>query len=339
MIRAIKEEYCKENLVQLIPYSDVCQLIIDKDEILLLKDGNNILINKYANHPKRFLFPYSDKEINYDYDNKRYTQLFEYNKIYLNFRSSVSGASLHKNYFFKGTKRALYLNETLSLDDRNLLKDERYLTREETEKFFDSEQYDSMYILDKNGNIIYAKSNNDGVVIDKKIIPSDEEIIKSELENRTSIEKKLLGNNHDTTFITKQYSAKTIDEIENFSIYGPILFSDYSHILITVKDGNFDVKWFTLDFIQKDKFKLTTSNILVTEPTIDDVINYTENDTIRYIPDPIKLENNEAIKKAIEKIPEDNLPEITLTHDNIDENKLKDKENTPKFLRKLLKKD
>lgn len=33
MIKAVSEKYCKDNLVQLMSYTDQCQLIMDIDEI------------------------------------------------------------------------------------------------------------------------------------------------------------------------------------------------------------------------------------------------------------------------------------------------------------------
>ena len=59
-------------------------------------------------------------------------------------------------------------------------------------------------------------------------------------------------------------------------------------MLLTVKNGKFDLKWFRIDFISKDKFKLTTSPIAVIEPTIDDVITYSSNYDIEYTPKPTK---------------------------------------------------
>lgn len=153
MIRAVSEKYCKDNLVQLMPYIDQCQLIMDTDEILFLKIGNRILVNKYENHQSRHLFPYSD---NIKYRNgfeSYYNQLFEYNKIYLNFRSY----RFDKMYFFKGTNRALFLKEGLEVDDRKKNDSIEYLTRDEIEKIFDSKNYDSMYVINENGSVLFLK--------------------------------------------------------------------------------------------------------------------------------------------------------------------------------------
>lgn len=314
MIKAIDSNYCIGDFVQLMPYTDACQLIMSTDEILLLKVGNKVLVNKYTNHPNRYLFPYSDKEKNSinSYSNN-YNQLFEYNKLYLNFRGSVSGYGFHKNYFFKGTNRALYFNESLCIDQRNAIEDETYFTREEVEKIFDSTQYDSMYIIDVNGFILYANSKKDGCIINRKIIPTDNEIIDLEAEERISNLKNALmsvGNCDDILNIDRK--NKKLDEIRNLKLYGPILSRTYSHFFITSKDGDFNVQWFRLDFVEEDKFKLTTSPIRVIEPTVDDVIDYSNKHNIENTPEPYISESDETIKKAIKNIPEDLPNKITL---------------------------
>lgn len=96
MIKAIDEKYCKNDLVQLMPVSSQSQLITSADEILFLKVGDKVLINKYEKHPSRSLFPYSDKIKH----SGNYTQLFEYNKQYLNYRGSFSGINNSAKLFF-----------------------------------------------------------------------------------------------------------------------------------------------------------------------------------------------------------------------------------------------
>ena len=58
MIKAIDKKYCIGDLVQLMPYTDSCHLIVNADEIILLKVGDKVLVNKYANHPSRNLYCY-----------------------------------------------------------------------------------------------------------------------------------------------------------------------------------------------------------------------------------------------------------------------------------------
>lgn len=313
MIKAIDSKYCKDNLVQLMPLTDVCQLIMDTDEIILLKIGNNILINKYTNHPSRYLFPYSDNERNSVTPySSNYNELFEYNKLYLNYRGSIREYNFHKNYFVKGTNRALFLKESLSVDDRNNDNHKEYLTRNEVEKVFDDKQYDSMYIIDKNGNILYAKSKKDGCIIKEKIILSDNEIIELEAERRISnIKIALMSTGNRDAILDVDHKNKKIEDIKNLNLYGG-MFNKYGHLLITSKDGQFNMKWFSLDFIEQNKFRLTTSPIPVIEPTIDDIINYTKNNNIENTPEPYIGETNESIRQAIEKIPDEISSQITL---------------------------
>lgn len=302
MIKAIDEKYCKNDLVQLMPYSSTTQLIISADEIIFLKVCDETLVNKYEKHLSRNLFPYSDRIKH----SEHYTQLFEYNKQYLNYRGSFGGFSIQQNYFFKGSNRALYLNESLDLDDRNVEYDEQVIDRKSVESIFDSNNYDSMYLVNRNGAIQFAKSKKDGTIIDKKIIPSDVKIVELANEERASnfhIASKIndIVDTEQDEKSSRRYSS--IDDICNFKIYGPLLTANYSHILITSKDGVIKATWFKLEFVKKDTFKLTTSSIPVIEPTIDDVISYSSQHSIDKTPDPQEDEESK-FKEAVSRIPD-----------------------------------
>ena len=307
MIKAIKEKYCKNNLVQLMSHSDVCQLIVNANEIILLKTNEQVLINKYTNHPSRSLFPYHEKEIHYLYGEEKYTELFEYDKIYLGFTSSIQGYSLFKKYFFKGSNRALLYKESLPIDERIVTTNKKILTREETEEIFNNNNYDSIYVLNKNGSILYASNKKDGCIIDKKIIPSDEEIIEIDLSKRifnhkiTTIFQKINGFEEENEII----QARDIEEIKNLDIYETFsVVSHFSHILITSKNGTFQVNWFSLKFLSKDRFQLEVQNIPVIMPTIDDLISYTKNNSINYTEEPYDEYNTEDVISKI-KLSED----------------------------------
>lgn len=247
MILAIDKKYCIGDLVQLMPRTDTFHFIVNTDEILLLKIEDKVLVNKYANHPSRNLFPYHEKE---QYDKNHFTELFEYNRIYLNFRGSAKGFSVHHEYLFKGNERALYSNQPLLIDDDNMAIDSIELSRQEIEELFDSSHYDSIYVINRNGSISFARNDKDKICIGENFIPND-------------------------------------DEIKNFKFYDSFSFINYSDILLTVKYGKFYLKWFRIDFIEKDKFRLTTSPIAVVEPTVDDVLDYVEEEYfIDYTPEP-----------------------------------------------------
>lgn len=283
MIKAINQKYCKGNLVQLMPHTDECHLIVSANEIILLKIGDKVLVNKYSTHSSRNLFPYHEKE---QIDWEHFTELFEYYKTYLNFKGSVRGYSFQKYYFFKGTDRALWLNEPLSVDERDAKKEYVDLDRNEIERLFDSTNYDSIYVIDISGNILFARNTKDKIRIGKRVIPSDNEIVKMELEKRKTDSNigynlgKAFNSFNNTENYQKANTPKTINEIRNFKVYGPALFAKYSNMLLTSKDGNFDLKWFRIDFIEKDKFRLTFSPIIIGEPTVDDVIQFSNNHEI-----------------------------------------------------------
>lgn len=289
MIQAIDKKYCIGNLVQLMPYTDACHLIVSADEIILLKVGNKVLVNKYVHHPSRNLFPYHEKEKN---DWGHFTELFEYNKTYLNFRGSVSVFNFYKDYFFKGNDRALWLEESLPVDERYADENSVEIDRQEIEEIFNSNNYDSMYIIDRNGRMLFARNDKEKIHIGKNVIPSDKEIIEMELRERKvdyKIASVLTHANDTTENFQKANTPKTIDEIRDFKVYGPALFAKYSHMLLTIKDGKFDLKWFRIDFVEKNRFRLTSGPINIVEPTIDDVIQFSSKNEIESTLEPSKL--------------------------------------------------
>lgn len=294
MIQAINSKYCKNGLVQIMPYTAETHLILSPDEIILLKQGNKILINKYKSHPNRNLFPFSDKEQS---DQRHFTEIFEYNKLYLNYRG-CDGFSFHKNYFFKGNNRGLFLEESLPCDERDASKNTMELSRKEIEEIFNSNNYDIMIVMDKNGFISFVKSKKDKFKIGANIIPTNEEIVKKEVNSRIfdyNVAKLFNQSLDDEEKYQQASKPKTINEIKNFKIYGPALMGTYSHLLLTSKDGKFNLMWFRIDFIEKDRFRLTFSPIEIIEPTVDNVINYASNYDIDFAPEP--CQSTKILKK------------------------------------------
>lgn len=294
MIYAINSKYCKNGLIQIMPRTAETHLILSSDEIILLKLGEEVLINKYSNHPSRNLFPFSDKKQS---DQQHFTEIFEYNKVYLNYRGQ-GGFSFHKNYFFKENDRALVLEESLFCDERDASKNIMELSRNEIDEMFNSDNFDIMVMMDRNGFISFIKSKKDDFKIGPNLIPSNEEIVKREVNSRISNYNiaKFFNPNLENEENYKQASTpKTIDEIKDFNIYGPALMGTYSHLLLTSKDGKFNLMWFKLDFIEKDKFRLTFSPIEIIEPTVDDVMNYSANYDIDFTPEP--YQSNKVLRK------------------------------------------
>ena len=285
MIKAISEKYCKNNLVQLNCSSGDFHLIVDADEIILLKVDGEIIINKYANHPSRDLFP-TEYHINHP-------EIFEYNKIYLNFKQSNYRNGFDKNYFFKGKNRALYLSESLIPTTLNKVNIE--LTREEIEKIFSPCNYDSMYVLNTYERIVMcAKNKTDGSVIAKNIIPSDKEIIKMILKDEKLIKSIIQGTNN-----INNLNNLSIGMIKNFKLY------QRPNLLITSKNGVFNIIYFEIEFLEKDKFKLTQDIVPIIEPTVDDVLEYSSKNVIEYLADPTSQGlTNDQIAQAVKLLPD-----------------------------------
>lgn len=245
-IKKIDENYCTDNSVFLKPDSLDNLLIMDSDHILYLKE------NDIRKEPPLLEFQ------------------FQYNKLYLNVKNSLYGIQIHQDYFISRKEGNFYLSKSLKFPNKHIVTDELITSREEAEDILNPSNYDSFCLLDLNGIILYAKSKNDGVIIDRNIIPSDKEIIDKELENRTF-------RFHLTHFIglCGELSAKpiNINQIKNVSIYGPILFTNkFGHIMITSNQLGFHLVWFRLDFLEQDKFKITTSEI----PIFDNELEYKE---------------------------------------------------------------
>lgn len=287
-VERIDEKYCINDLVQLMPYTGYNQLIIDADEIVLLKNGRNVVVNKYVNHPSRDLFPFSKCASHSDDIGGYHNELFEYDKIYLNFINTNIGIRIRIYKFFKDNNCTLFCDESLSLDERTLSDNVLELSRNETEDIFNSDNYDSMYIVDKSGSILYASNKKDGIVIDRNLIPSIQEIVKMDKEDRESLYKLARMSMGNYENLNKVHQFKSIDDINNLKVYGPVLsfLSKYAHFLITSKDGKFDVKLFKLDYLEKDKFRLTTASVPVLEPTLDDVTLYAINNDIQSTCEP-----------------------------------------------------
>lgn len=298
MMKAIDKKYCKGNFVQLMHLSDTCNFIVSTDEIILLKSDGKVLVNNYTDHPNRFEFPFSEKNMTGSY----YNELFEYNKPYLNFRGNIGGYGFGLDFFFKGTDRALLYDVPLPIDQRIAEENVVELTREEIESIFNKDSYDSMYVIDVNGRILFANNLKNGLVIEKSIIPSDEELIALDVKDRiydqdmTKIARRI-GHIDDPDYdeeteIYPNIEVRPLEEIKNLKLYGSALFDRYSHMLLTSKDGKFELKWFKLKFLEKDKFKMTYSPISIAIPTIDDVIHYSNNYDIEYTHDPVQRTSN-----------------------------------------------
>lgn len=339
MIEAVNKKYCNNNLIQLMHRENTCNLIVSDEEILLLRLGDKVIINSYENHPDRSLFPYSDKAKNGPF----YNELFEYRKPYLVFSGNYGGFNFELNYFFKGNDRALFWSETLQTDRREVNENEMTLSREEIENLFNKDNYDSMYVIDVNGKILYASNPKNGVVVSNQIIPSDEEIIEKdylkrigEAKMKSTMRRVIRDSEITEEDDPSKVKRKTIEEIKDLTLYNSSLFDRFGHMMLTSKNGEFSINWFKIKFIEKDKFKLIYQPIYIKIPTNIDVINYLKNNKIEFTLDPSPPcksfeevhtpENMEFARNSILKLMEelDNPEGI--------------KEETPSLLRRLFSK-
>jgi len=267
MIEIIDSKHCKKDLVELSHKTSTNHLIVSSDNIFVLRENNihpDPVYKGTINRVKNTLF---DRDYN-----GYYYRSHEYNKLYLEFLSIDNElSSLKKLYIFKGTNRALCLKEFISTDTRNYQKKEIELTRKEAEEMFDIDNYDLMVVIDDNNKIFLANSKRNGFLGNYlNLIPSDRDIINLYLRNR-----------HKFFCYTKEENDKkedkeiTIEDIKNFPLYTTWPFSDrFPHMLLTAKDGEFKLQWIKIEFVEKDKFKITTCEIPIVEPTVDDVLDY-----------------------------------------------------------------
>lgn len=273
MIKTIHPKQYNDKLVEHFPNAHSHDyILIEPEEIIFLKTKNKVLINKYLSHPNKNDFEFQQEKYSrpyfLEYFSERYNELLEYNKLYLKFEITNDGYRFKKLYFLKDNNQAFYISQSLPLEygENNII--EKELTKKQLEDFFDINSYDSMYLIDREGYVLFASTKKDQTVIDMNIIPTEKEIINLELHKREN-EETLASIFSISDYKEKKLYPKTIDEIKDFPIYGKAMFHGYYNLLVTSKDGKFNVNWLGLDFIEKDKYRLTLGNIPVLEPTIN----------------------------------------------------------------------
>lgn len=103
------------NLRDTLGCTDSCQLIIDDKEVVLLKQGDDALINKSIDRLNRNLYTFNDK-------------------VYLHFRGSFGFCDFREYHFFNDNDRDLNLVEDLQSDYNRGEECIGYFTRSEIEK-------------------------------------------------------------------------------------------------------------------------------------------------------------------------------------------------------------
>ena len=114
MIRAVDRKYCNNDCVQIMTDRGICNLVIDDNEILYLRNGNKVLVDKFSSeHADKELFPVVGENSGYD----SFYQLYDYNKLYLSFRGGVLFKKLEKSYKKCVTKLVTHFSFLDSLVD------------------------------------------------------------------------------------------------------------------------------------------------------------------------------------------------------------------------------
>lgn len=218
MIKTIEKEKCNDMVMYQNKY-DYCNLIIGSEGVIFFKIGDNIIVDKMNN----------------ELEQKEFKGLFQYNKMYLSYNASNLGSNFQKNYFLKGTEKSLCVSETIFTDEKSSEAQETILTRNEIEQLLDESNFESMFLMKRNGDCEYAYDKKTGLEYGNKIIPDNENISSKE-------------------------------------IYGPGKFGKYSHFLITTFNNQFYLVWFRLELIEKDIFKLITGPIEVLDLDLEKVL-------------------------------------------------------------------
>ncbi len=255
----IPDNYLEDDFIKLpLAMGVVSNLLISPNEIIYLNIGKKILINKSS--------PYMDIESHkYDIEGYRYVD-FKYNENYLFIQNNPDGQRAVHFYFTKEQDKTLcFINSIYSYDIENGELKNQIFNRQEIESIFDSKKYDSMYITDVNGKMIFARNKQDKEVISKKLIPSDEEIIDMEYENKqfTHDVVNLLFRSIGEKTNDKKVTKKKIEDVKNVPIYTPSTIMLFAHLLIISQNNEFKVYEFSLEFLSKDTFKLMSREIII----------------------------------------------------------------------------
>ena len=269
MIEIINKKNYKNGLVKYNVSSDLFHLIVDDKEICFLRLGDFILVNKFINNriidkfdDERLAY-YSNASTSYDDDLSKIYGLFNCDKTYLNYVSSGVYYSLSKELF--SNSRSNLIREFDDLLDKGFNCGNKCViecSRIQLEEMFNYDNYDSMYVFNSNGNFLFVGNKVDGVIINDKIVPSDEKIVELDLRKRqidAIVSLDIKGSGEELSKIT----SRSIDEIKKLDIYGSSKFCKYKYLIITSNGGVFSVNWFSLKFVSTDKFLLSVYNIPV----------------------------------------------------------------------------
>ena len=299
MIKKIGKNHYNDRYVQYMPkVESQDKLIIDSDEIVFFKSHGDVVINKYLTHPDRDSFICRDVKYQrpffFEWNDERYNELFEYNKLYLTFDIS-GGYRFGYLYFFKDGDDVFCIDESLPLEyGENNIK-EQIVDKKYLENLFEDGNYDSMYFIDRESYVKYASSNTDGKILDMDLVLNDEDIVNLDYHNRemNEVMRSMFSFSNDHSL--RKIERNSIDEISNLSIFSRAMFHGFYYLFVTSTDGKFDVNWIQVDYLNKDKYKLVLGNVPTMEPSLVYIQNYKEFCQIESAYSPIDDENFERM--------------------------------------------
>lgn len=276
MLKAIKKEHCQNNLVAYENKLDNFNLVLSADGLIFFKAGDRVIED--AHHTD--LEDIQRSEV--------FKEYYEYNKMYLNLSASNTGYNFQMNYFFKGEDESLFFSETIDADEYSASENVVELTRTELEQILDKDNFDSMFLFHRNGPCVYAYDKKLNLELGKRVVPSDDDIIRKDLSDRKhrfNIARSLNRSLDTKEEYEKAHRIQSIDEIKNCRFYAPSLMGKYSHFILTNFNAQFYLTWFKLEFIEKDKFKLTTCPIEIKTIDLEEILTSASKYIKYFIPD------------------------------------------------------
>ncbi len=282
MVYTIKKKYCQKNKVMFAPITDKNQLILGPDGIVLLRIEGHTIINAFLKHEDRTDFPFGDRT---QTDIDHFTEIFDYNKTFLDFSGDIYSFRISKRYFYRSDSGAMLLEEYIPNDATEDNSSTIVLTRDEAETKFDPANYDAMFLVNSYGMITCGHSKKDSLDFGHAVIPSIEQIVELDLRNRLW-KYELFDRTMDDSHLFVP-SKRCISDIRNLPLYTPALGRNFSHLLITFKDNQFSLEWFKLDFVSIDEYRLTSVIKTIDDPTIENIIKYCKNNDTFPASEPI----------------------------------------------------
>ena len=224
-------------------------LIMDSDGVLLLVKDGKILFDKFG----------------YRRNKNEVGMRFNYNKIYLIFKSSLVESDIMVRVYMEDEFGSIVNEYCLEPKDE---VEEAILSRNFLmENFsFDDKKMDGLYVIDLKKGVLSAQNGIDGVLLNNFVIPSDDEICEMEYEFQKQNHRlfNLIRGYDDGDLVVK----KKIEDIKYYPIVQGVYYHCQNYLYIMVKDGNFDIYFFEVVCMGKDKFKLVSRKVLLPKENV-----------------------------------------------------------------------